>query len=153
MTAVPGFPADAADLDVEAQRASLSVDAQLYPRDAVYAACTPLTVRAFVRLDRDASGRTVVEIRPKDTLDAAGLRGLVGEVANELLTAATRVGIAGRRRTLLDAVTRRAVAGAMGAPGLDDLEAFDLDGEGFEDPLGIADSWDRSHGAAKEAGK
>ncbi len=153
MTAVPGFPADAADLDVDAQVASLRVDAQLYPRDAVYAACTPLMVSAFVRLDRDPAGRTVVELRPKSTMDDAGLRGLVGRAANELLTAATRVGIARRRRTLLDAVTRRAVAGAMGAPGLDDLEAFDLDGDAFEDPLGIADSWDRSHAAGKETGE
>lgn len=145
MSVAPGFPADAAEIDVDGGSASLLVDAQLYPRDAVYAAVMPMLAKAFVVLDRvGASIR--IEVRPRAGADAGQLRATLGELANELLVAASRAEIAKRRGDLLEAVTRRAISGAMGPPSLDDLEGFDLDDEGFEDPLGIAESWDRSHG-------
>jgi len=145
MSVAPGFPADAAEIDVDGGSASLLVDAQLYPRDAVYAAVMPMLAKAFVVLDRvGASIR--IEVRPRANADAARLRAALGELANELLVAASRAEIAKRRGDLLEAVTRRAISGAMGPPSLDDLEGFDLDDDAFEDPLGIAESWDRSHG-------
>jgi hypothetical protein len=42
-------------------------------------------------------------------------------------------------------VTTQALAGAMGAPSLDELEKFDFSGETFDDPLGIALSWEEKH--------
>lgn len=150
MSAVAGFPADAVEIRVDDGCVSLVADAELYPRDAVYAAVMPLLGRAFVMLDRTAEGHTRLELRPRQAADAAGLRALLGTLANELLVATTRVEIAKRRHGLLEAVTSRAVAGAMGPPSLDDLESFDLDADAFEDPLGIADSWERGHA---EAGK
>jgi len=149
MSAAPGFPDDAAEIDADDGRVSLVVDAELYPRDAVYAAVMPMLGTAFVRLDQSAKGETRIELRPRAKSDPAALRALLGGLANELLVATTRAEIAKRRGGLLEAVTRRAISGAMGAPSLDDLEGFDLDGEAFEDPLGIADSWDRSHGASE----
>lgn len=146
MSAAHGFPPSALTIDASAQRVTLVVDAQLYPRDAIYAATSPFFARAFVLLDRTDEGEVSVGLQPREPLDEAGLRALAGDLANELLTAAARVGIAGRRRGLIEAMTRRAIAGAMGPPALDDLEAFDLDGDAFEDPLGIADSWEARHG-------
>lgn len=145
MTGASVFPAELANIDVTAQQVSLVVDAGLYPRDAVYAALVPMLGRAFVFVDRTESGDVRIEVRPRSKTDAPGLRALLGSLSNELLVAATRAEITSRRGELLSAVTRRAVAGAMGPPSLDDLESFDLDGEAFEDPLGIADSWERGH--------
>ncbi len=152
MSAAPGFPDDAAELDADEGRVSLVVDSELYPRDAVYAAVMPLLSRVFVVLDQPSAGRTRIELRPRAASDPAALRAMLGDLANELLVSTTRAEIAKRRGGLLEAVTRRAISGAMGPPSLDDLEAFDLDGDAFEDPLGIADSWDRSHGAAESKG-
>ncbi|MGH1345396.1 MAG: hypothetical protein ACRBN8_27785 [Nannocystales bacterium] len=146
MSAAPGFPDDAAEIDADDGRVSLVVDAELYPRDAVYAAVMPMLATAFVMLDQSPQGRTRIELRPREASNPGALRAMLGGLANELLVATTRSEIAKRRGGLLEAVTRRAVSGAMGAPSLDDLEGFDLDGDAFEDPLGIADSWDRSHG-------
>lgn len=143
MSAAHGFPSSALTIDATAQRVTLVVDFELYPRDAIYAAVAPMLARAFVLLDRVDDDGVSIDVRPRDVLDDAGLRALAGDLANELLTATARVGIAGRRRGLIEAMTRRAIAGAMGPPALDDLEAFDLDGEAFEDPLGIADSWEK----------
>jgi len=152
MSAAPGFPSDAAEIDEGDARVALSVDAELYPRDAVYAAVMPMLSKAFVHLDRADAARIRIELRPRTATDAAGLRALLGGLANELLVATTRAEIAKRRGGLLEAVTSRAISGAMGPPSLDDLEGFDLDGEAFEDPLGIADSWDRSHGGSSDEG-
>ena len=43
----------------------------------------------------------------------------------------------------------QAIAGAMGEPSLDDLAAFDFSDEAFDDPLGIAQSWEEKHGKKK----
>jgi hypothetical protein len=145
MSAAPGFPADAAEIDVDGGRVRLRVDADLYPRDAVYAAVMPLLSQAFVMLDRGSNEQTLIDLWPRASTDAGGLRALLGRLTNELLVATTRVEIGKRRAGLLEAVTSRAVAGAMGPPSLDDLESFDLDDDAFEDPLGIADSWEQSH--------
>ena len=145
MSVAPGFPADAASIDVDDGSASLVVSARLYPRDAVYAAVMPMLAKAFVLLDR--VGESIrIEIRPRAISDATQLRAALGALANELLVATSRAEIAQRRGDLLEAVTRRAISGAMGPPTLEDLEGFDLDDDAFEDPLGIAESWDRSHG-------
>ena len=153
MSAAPGFPDEAAEIDVDDGCVSLVVDAELYPRDAVYAAVMPMLAQAFVLLDQTPQGRTRIELRPKAEVESTTLRAMLGGLANELLVATTRAEIAKRRGGLLEAVTRRAISGAMGPPSLDDLEDFDLDGEAFEDPLGIADSWDHSHGAAEGKGE
>ena len=42
-------------------------------------------------------------------------------------------------------VARRALAQNYGAPSLDDLEKFDFSAEKFEDPLGIAVSWEEKY--------
>jgi hypothetical protein len=139
-----GFPANAAEIDVEGGRVVLAVDAELYPRDAVYAAVMPLLAKAFVHLDRRGD-EVRIEVRPRAQADAGALRAVLGGLANELLIASSRAEIAKRRGGLIEAVTRRAISGAMGPPSLDDLESFDLDGDAFEDPLGIAESWDQAH--------
>ncbi|MFY0531148.1 hypothetical protein [Nannocystis pusilla] len=74
------------------------------------------------------------------------LRALIGEFANELLSCAFRHQIAQDNRVLIETATMQALAGAMGQPSLDDLAKFDFSDQGFDDPLGIAMSWEEKHG-------
>jgi hypothetical protein len=70
---------------------------------------------------------------------------LAGEFANELLSCAWRSVIAHESRAMIESVTARALAGAMGPPSLDDLASYDFGQETFDDPLGIALSWEERH--------
>ena len=62
--------------------------------------------------------------------------------SNELLSQAWRLKIVAENRAVIEAVTTQALAGAMGPPTLDDLASFDFTEDGFDDPLGIAMSWE-----------
>ena len=55
-------------------------------------------------------------------------------------------------RALIEQVTTRALAGAAGPPGLDELLAMDIgEATAFEDPLGIAMSWEEKYAKKKAA--
>src|SRR5690606_34976926 len=102
--------------------------------------------RCYVLLDRPSAGTTRVVLSPKkEGWDETTLRQLVGEFANELLSSAWRQQITRENRATIEAVTMQAIAGAMGPPSLDELEDFDFSEEPFEDPLGIAQSWEEKY--------
>ena len=84
--------------------------------------------------------------------EADALRALVGQFANELLACAWRQRITEAHRETLEAVTKRAIAGAMGPPSLEELADFDFTEEPFDDPLGIALNWEEKHAGSKEDG-
>ncbi len=134
---------------------TVTVDAALYPLEALYGAAYIFIDRCFVLLDRPREGAWSVTLSSKkgDATPEA-LRAMVGEFANELLSQAWRQKIVEENRAILETVTTQALAGAMGAPTLDDLASFDFTEEGFDDPLGIAMSWEEKQQqkkAAKEA--
>ncbi|MFO0564075.1 MAG: His-Xaa-Ser system protein HxsD [Polyangiaceae bacterium] len=118
----------------------LELDEALYPKDAIYGAAYVFIDRCYVRLDRPEPGRISIRLKPKPETDAK-LESLAGELENELLGQAWRRLLVEENRRLLETVTTRALSGAAGPPGLDDL--LDMDDEGaFDDPLGIAVSWE-----------
>ena len=140
-----GFPDDLVSVDVGAKAVTLKVDPALYPLDALYGAAYVFIDRCFVLLDRpDASWRVTLSSRKAEPAPEE-LRSLVGEFANELLSCAWRAKITEQSRALIESVTAQALGGAMGPPTLDDLEKFDFSEETFEDPLGIALSWEEKH--------
>lgn len=135
----------------------LTVDASMYPQHAVYAAAYCFIARCYVWLDRAEPETFRVVLTAKQPTDAEGLRALAGEFSNELLASAWRREITRLNRGLIESVTMQAFGGAMGPPSLDDLEAFDFSDEPFDDPLGIAQSWEDKYrkpkpGAAAETG-
>jgi His-Xaa-Ser system protein HxsD len=136
----------------------LEFDEALYPKDAVYGAAYIFIDRCYVWLDRPRAGRISVRLKPKAGVSRA-LEELAGEFENELLGQAWRRMIIDENRQLIEQVTTQALAGAAGPPGLDDLLGTDIDEEtAFEDPLGIAMSWEekykkKSAGAKAEAQK
>ena len=82
--------------------------------------------------------------------DVGALRAMVGEFANELLACAWRKRITEAHHETIEAVTMRAISGAMGPPSLEELADFDFTEELFEDPLGIALNWEEKHSASKD---
>jgi len=124
----------------------------VYPLDAIYGACFVFIDRCYVFVDRPEPGKHRVVLTPKSgEADEATLRAMIGEFANELLSNAWRQQITRENRATIEAVTMQAIAGAMGPPSLDELEDFDFTEEPFEDPLGIAQSWEEKYGKKKPA--
>jgi His-Xaa-Ser system protein HxsD len=145
------FPSDLVAVDLHGRSVSLSIDPTLYPLSAVYAAGYIFIDRCFVLLDKPAPNRLRVTLSPKKgEVTEAVLGGFVGEFANELLSCAWRAKIAEESRAIIESATAQALHGAMGAPSIDDLEKFDFSEEAFDDPLGIAMSWEEKYGKKKK---
>ena len=127
-------------------------DEGLYPRDAIYGAAYVFIDRCYVHLDRPADGKISVTLRLKPGSTAV-LADLSGELENELLAQAWRREIAEDGRAVVELIATRALAGAAGPPGLDDLLDLDAGGGAFEDPLGIAMSWEEKYKKKKPEGE
>lgn len=144
-----GFPSDFAMGDLAEGSVTLTVSAAVYPLEAVYGAAYIFIDRCFVLLDQpEAESVSVTLTEKKGAADADALRRLAGEFANELLTQAWRQKIVEENRVLLETVTMQALAGATATPtepSLDDLASFDFTEEAFDDPLGIAMSWEEKY--------
>src|SRR5262245_4221206 len=124
-TELPGFPPGLASADLGTGSVQLLVDEGVYPLDALYGAAYIFIDRCFVLLDRPQPTQYRVVLSPKSgASDAAALRSLVGEFANELLSCAWRAQITKENRASIEAVTAEAIAGAMGPASLEELAAF-----------------------------
>ena len=143
---VEGLPQNLVVSDPTEGSVTVTVDASIYPLEAVYGAAFIFIDRCYVLLDRPRGGSLAVTLTPKTpSTDAGALRAMTGEFANELLTQAWRQKILEENRVLLETVTAQALAGAAAPPTLDDLAAFDFSEESFDDPLGIAMSWEEKY--------
>jgi His-Xaa-Ser system protein HxsD len=124
----------------------LFFDESIYPRDVVFGAAYVLMDRCFVHIDRDQD-KLLVRLRPKPgiSLEASSL---AGDFENEAIAQLWRREILKDNGRLLEDMTTRVLSGAAGAPSLDDLLDTDLSslGEAFDDPLGIAVSWEEKYG-------
>jgi len=152
-TPLQGFPPDSASADLSDGAAHLVVDAALYPLDALYGAAYVFIDRCFVLIDKPEEGKFRVTLTSREAeVSEDTLRELVGEFANELLACAWRHQIAVENRAAIEATTMQAIAGAMGPPSLDELADFDFTEEPFDDPLGIAQSWEEKYAKKKDSG-
>ena len=151
---IEGIPEDLARIDLDAKRAIVDVEAGIYPLEALYGAAYVFIDRCYVFLDRPEPSKLRIVLTPKQLGDDAAteLRDAVGQLANELVSAAWRHQITQENRAQIESVTMQAIAGAMGPPSLDDLEDFDFTDEAFEDPLGIAMSWEEKYAKKGDAG-
>jgi His-Xaa-Ser system protein HxsD len=125
--------------------ATVEIDESLYPKDAVYGAAYTFIDRCYVLLERADAGKIRIRLREKRAggLDAATV---AGELENELLAQAWRRLLAEENRAYIEATTARALGGAAGPPGLDELLDMDIgEASAFEDPLGIAMSWEEKY--------
>jgi len=152
-SSLKGLPPGLVSADLEQGSARLSVDANVYSLDALRAAAYVFMDRCYVFLTKPDEAHFAVTLSPKDgKADEASLTAWVGELANELLATSWRLKIADENRPLVETITSQAFAGALGPPSLDELAAFDFGDEApFEDPLGIAQSWEEKYGKKKGA--
>jgi len=129
----------------------LSFEESIYPKDAVFGAAYTLLDRCYVHIDREGT-ILHVKLRVKPGL-AFKTDQLAGEFENEALAQTWRREIIRENQALIEGMTTRAVAGAAGPPGLDDLLDEDLGdlGDAFDDPLGIAVSWEEKYGKGAES--
>jgi len=134
------------NVDAGANRVSVIFDQALYPLDAIYGAAYIFIDRCFVLLDSEGEGRVRVELKGRKSIDEAALGALAGEFSNELLTQAWRQKIAEANQPIIEAVVAQALAGAAGPQDLASLDSMDFSEESFEDPLGIAMSWEEKYG-------
>ncbi len=133
--------------------AAIEFDEDLYPKDAVYGATYVFIDRCYLHLERAGDKRFRVRLKAKTgSLDET--RGYAGDFENEILGQAYRRRIAANNRIAIEAITGRAIAGAAGPPGLDDLLAMEIGDEtAFDDPLGIAMSWEEKYAKKKTSDK
>jgi His-Xaa-Ser system protein HxsD len=118
----------------------------------VFAASFTFIKDCWVVIDRADDAHWVVALTPKTAgASAELLEQWVGGFANELLSCAYRHRLAKENRATVEAVTAAALAGALGPPSLEELEDFDFSNEAFEDPLGIAQSWEDKYGKKAKA--
>jgi His-Xaa-Ser system protein HxsD len=129
----------------------LEVDLDVHGRDAVLGAAYVFIDRCYVWIDKAADGNLVVQLKARGD-DDTPLEGLAGEFGNELLAQSTRAAVYERNGDLIQAIVNRALVGAGaggGAPApldLSELESLELEDEPFDDPLGIAMSWEEKYG-------
>lgn len=140
-----GMPPGRVVADLGDGSVTVVVDASMFPQAAVYSAAYVFIARCYVWLDRPDEQSFRIVLTAKQATDSDALRALAGELANELLAAAWRREITRLNRGLIESVTMQAFAGAMGPPSLEELEAFDFTDEPFDDPLGIAQSWEEKY--------
>lgn len=144
-TTPAGLPQDIVATDAAEGSVTITVDAAVYPLEAVYGAAYVFIDRCYVLLDRPRGGAYAATLTPKGEAAPEALRAMAGEFANELLSQAWRQKIIEENRVIIETVTTQALAGAMGPPTLDDLAAFDFTEDAFDDPLGIAMSWEEKY--------
>jgi len=154
--ATTGMPADQFEVELATRSVTLTVDESIYPLDAIYGATYTFIDRCYVLLDRAVPARVRIVVTPKkEVASAEELRSYAGELVNELLSCAWRSQIVRENRAVIEAVTMQAVGGALGPaaapPSLDELKDFDFSEEPFEDPLGIAQSWEDKYKKKKDA--
>ncbi len=145
------------EIDIDQRAARLTVDTSVYSRQAVLGAAYIFTERCFVLLDAPEPDRLRVEIRGREPLDQPALEAIAGEFGNELLGQTVRQLINAQQRPLIEAIVGRTLGAAIGPPpssadiDLSELEALELDDEPFDDPLGIAVSWEDKYGKNKKS--
>jgi len=137
----------------------ITVDPEIYSKDALMAAAFTFIDRAYIFLDKSDTGQLQVHLRWKEKNKLPELARLEGEFSNELLTQDIRGQLAESNQELLSAIIGHSLASAEVATNpveevpqfdLSELEALELDDEPFDDPLGIAVSWEEKYGKNKE---
>ncbi len=142
-------PAPLVQPDPSRNLVALQVDTEVYSKEAVFGAAYIFIDRCYVLLDAPAANRISVTLRGKDALSEEGLDALAGEFFNELIAQTLRDMVCAQNSSLLTTVVGRVMSAAAGpAPALDvaSLDELELDDEPFDDPLGIAVSWEEKYG-------
>ncbi|RME23239.1 MAG: His-Xaa-Ser system protein HxsD [Deltaproteobacteria bacterium] len=132
----------------DGRRVALTLDEELYPRDAILGAAYLFVDRAWVFLSRPGDRQVEVRLKPKGDTDSAALEALAGEFANELLNQVLRVRIGESTGRIREYYMARAFFSTTTQSSIDQLLA-ELDEEELaDDDLEISVPWDTPEPAA-----
>ncbi|MBK7756465.1 MAG: His-Xaa-Ser system protein HxsD [Deltaproteobacteria bacterium] len=125
----------------------LTLDEEVYPRDAVLGCAYLFVDRCYVFLTRPGDKQLGVRLRAKGEANEAALEALAGEFANELLNQVLRFRIGESSRRLREYTFAKAFFSQPARTSIDALLA-ELDAEDLaEDPLEIQVPWQKTAGA------
>ncbi len=127
---------------------SLSFLEAIYPKEAIFGAAYALIDRCYIHLERDGD-RFIVYLRPKQGV-ALNAQDVAGTFENEVLTQAWRRSVVEDNKSFLDLITSQLLLNAAGSSvATQSALGKQLDGtdaDPFDDPLGIAVSWEEKYG-------
>ena len=137
---------------------TITVQTELYSKAAIYGAAYLFIDSCYIFLDVPSTGLISVQLSTLRESDRAALDQLAGRFMNELLAQAFRQELANQNKDLLEVIVAQSLSSGNAVPSvppapsidLSELEGLDLDDEPFEDPLGIAVSWEDKHGKNKK---
>ncbi len=134
-----------------ADRIGMCLPQDELPRDALYAAAFSFIDRCYVRLDR-VDGDINIELRSKSPGSPGDFdaEALAAELRSELYAQAFRVQIAERGRDLSAAIVAASVGASQPSADPSPDPIADLAVAPFDDPLGIAMSWEEKHAKKEE---
>ena len=132
---------------------SITLPAQSHPPHVVQGAAVGFIDRCYVLMDRPCADEIRVTLSAKETVDSQDTLQQIAEAFEARLRSSDLYHrVAADNKVLTDAVINQAFGYGQApesTPGLDDLEAFDFSDDAFDDPLGIAQTWEEKHGRAK----
>ena len=125
---------------------SLTLDEQIYPRDAILGASYLFLDRCYLFLRRPADQQLAIDIKGKTPLSQEDLEALAGEFANELLNQVIRCRVSDSTAKIREYYMARAFISHPAQNSIDALLA-ELDAEELEeDELEIAVPWEQNDG-------
>ena len=129
---------------------AITLPATSHPAHVVQGAAVSFIDRCYVLMDRPSSEEIRVTLSAKEAVDGEETLGKIADAFEARLRSSDLYHrVAADNEVLTDAVIAQAFGygdAPSATPGLDELEAFDFSDDAFEDPLGIAQTWEEKHG-------
>ncbi len=133
----------------DALSVSVTLPADAHPPHVVQGAAVSFIDRCYVLMDRPSPSEIRVTLCAKEAVEGEETLAKIADAFEaRLLRSDLYHRVAADNQVLTDAVVAQAFGfgeTAATAPGLDDLEAFDFSEDAFDDPLGIAQTWEEKH--------
>lgn len=132
---------------------SITLPSNTHPAHVVQGAAVGFIDRCYVLMDRPDPAQIRVTLSAKETVEGEDtLAKLADAFEARLRSSDLYHRVAADNEVLTDAVIAQAFGTGpvpAAAPSLDDLEAFDFSDDAFDDPLGIAQTWEEKHNRPK----
>ena len=129
---------------------SITLPSDTHPAHVVQGAAVGFIDRCYVLMDHPSPAQIRVTLSAKETVEGEDtLIKLADAFESRLRSSDLYHRVAADNKVLTDAVIAQAFGygdAPSATPGLDELEAFDFSDDAFEDPLGIAQTWEEKHG-------
>ena len=127
-----------------------TIDARVYPLEAIYGAAYVFLDKAYLRLDGDPKSEIIVTIKGKKKLNQTELKKIAGEFYNELLNYSLRYQISKRNKRIREYIVGSALLGSLPKKQTEDKEDKEDKEDWQKDPLKIADHWEEKYTKKKK---